>query len=330
MKKALYLLDSSAYDLIYGPEERADIARMVDIYAPPQTAQTIAENPGVLADAEILLSGWGMAPLDAAFLRAAPNLKLVLYGAGSIRYFVTDESWARGVQVVSAYAANAIPVVEYTLSTILLSLKRFWFFTQEVRRLKNFPPRAPVPGCYGSTVGLISLGMIGQMVAERLRGYEMKVIAYDPFVSPETAAALGVELVELDEIFQRADVVSLHTPWLKETEGMITGAHLQSMRPDSTFINSARGAVVCEEEMIETLKQRPDLYAVLDVTYPEPPAPDSPLYTLPNVILSPHTAGAMSNECRRMGRLVVDELRRYLQGQPLQWSISKERSAVLA
>lgn len=330
MKKALYLLDSSAYDLIYGPEERADIAQMVDIYAPPQTAQTIAENLGVLADAEILLSGWGMVPLDAAFLRAAPNLKLVLYGAGSIRYFVTDESWAQGVQVVSAYAANAIPVVEYTLSTILLSLKRFWFFTQEVRRLKNFPPRAPVAGCYGSTVGLISLGMIGQMVAERLRGYEMKVIAYDPFVSPEVAAALGVELVELDEIFRRADVVSLHTPWLKETEGMITGAHLQSMRPDSTFINSARGAVVREEEMIAVLKQRPDLYAVLDVTYPEPPAPDSPLYTLPNVILSPHTAGAMTNECRRMGRLVVDELRRYLQGQPLQWSISKERSAVLA
>ena len=330
MKKALYLLDSSAYDLIYGPEERTDIARMVDIYAPPQTAQSIATNPGVLAEVEILLSGWGMPPLDTAFLRAAPNLKLVLYGAGSIRYFVTEESWARGVQVVSAYAANAIPVVEYTLSTILLSLKRFWFFTQEVRRLKNFPPRAPVAGCYGSTVGLISLGMIGQMVAERLRSYEMKVIAYDPFVSPEAAAALGVELVELDEIFRRADVVSLHTPWLKETEGMITGAHLNSMRPDATFINSARGAVVREEEMIETLKQRPDLYAVLDVTYPEPPAPDSPLYTLPNVVLSPHTAGAMSSECRRMGRLVVDELRRYLQGQPLQWSISKERAVLLA
>ena len=330
MKKALYLLDSSAYDLVYGPDERADIAHMVDVYAPPQTAQSIAANPGVLAEAEILLSGWGMAPLDAAFLRAAPNLKVVLYGAGSIRSFVTDESWVREVQVVSAYAANAIPVVEYTLSTILLSLKRFWFFTQEVRRLKSFPQRAPVPGCYGSTVGLISLGMIGQMVAERLRSYEMKVIAYDPFVSPEAAAALGVELVELDEIFRRADVVSLHTPWLKETEGMITGELLKSMRPDSTFINSARGAVVREEEMIEALKQRPDLYAVLDVTYPEPPAPDLALYTLPNVILSPHTAGAMSNECRRMGRLVVDELRRYLQGQPLQWSISKERSAVLA
>ncbi len=330
MKKALYLLNTSAYDLIYGPEERAEIARLVNVYAPPQTAQSVAENPSILSEAEILFSGWGMMPLDASFLRAAPKLNLVLYGAGSIRYFVTDESWARGVQVVSAYAANAIPVVEYTLATILLSLKRFWFFTQEVRRLKNFPPRFPVAGCYGSTVGLISLGMIGQMMAERLRGYEVKVIAYDPFVTSETAAALGVELVDLDELFRRSDVVSLHTPWLKETEGMITGAHLDAMRPETTFINTARGAVVREDEMIAVLQRRPDLYAVLDVTFPEPPAPESPLYTLPNVILTPHTAGAMSNECRRMGRLVIEELRRYLEGQPLQWSISKERSAVLA
>lgn len=330
MKKALYLLDSSAYDLIYGPDERADIAKSVDVYAPPQTQQTVAGNPAVLAEAEILFSGWGMAPLDESFLQAAPNLKLVLYGAGSIRYFVTDASWARGVQVVSAYAANAIPVVEYTLSTILLSLKRFWYFTQEVRRLGAYPPRSPVAGAYGSTVGLISLGMIGRMVAEKLRDYEVKVIAYDPFASAETAAALGVELVGLDEIFRRADVVSLHTPWLKETEGMITGAHLASMRPDSTFINSARGAVVREDEMIQVLQQRPDLYALLDVTYPEPPVAGSPLYSLPNVILSPHSAGAMSTECRRMGRLVVDELRRYLQGEPLHWSISQERAALLA
>jgi phosphoglycerate dehydrogenase-like enzyme len=330
MKKALYLLDTPAYDLIYGPAERADIASLVNVYALPQTRQTVAENPAVLAEAEILFSGWGMAPLDEAFLHAAPNLKLVLYGAGSIRYFVSDASWARGVQVVSAYAANAIPVVEYTLATIFLSLKRFWYFTQEVRRLGAYPERSPVPGAFGSTIGLISLGMIGRMVAEKLRDFDVKVIAYDPLVSPEKAAALGVELVSLEEIFLRSDVVSLHTPWLKETEGMITGAHLASMRPNSTFINSARGAVVREDELIQVLQQRPDLYALIDVTHPEPPVPGSPLYTLPNVILSPHTAGAMSNECRRMGRLVVEELRRYLQGEPLLWSISQERSALLA
>jgi phosphoglycerate dehydrogenase-like enzyme len=102
------------------------------------------------------------------------------------------------------------------------------------------------------------------------------------------------------------------------------------MKPGASFINTARGAIVREGEMIEVLRARPDLFAVLDVTYPEPPAPDSPLYTLPNVILTPHIAGSMDGECRRMGRYMVEELRRYVKGEPLRWGISRERAAVLA
>jgi phosphoglycerate dehydrogenase-like enzyme len=111
---------------------------------------------------------------------------------------------------------------------------------------------------------------------------------------------------------------------------MITGAHLASMRPGATFINTARGAIVREGEMIEVLAGRPDLFAVLDVTYPEPPEPGSPLYTLPNVVLTPHIAGSMDRECERMGRYMVDELERYLAGEPLQWAISREEAANLA
>ncbi len=175
-----------------------------------------------------------------------------------------------------------------------------------------------------------SLGMIGRMVCERLRTFDLNLIAYDPFVSAEDAAALGVTLCGLDEIFQRADVVSLHTPWLPETVGMITGAHLAAMQPGATFINTARGDVVREQEMIEVLQQRPDLLAVLDVTYPEPPVAGSPFYTLPNVILTPHIAGSMDNECRRTGRIVVEELQRYLKGEPLRWSISRQQAAIMA
>jgi phosphoglycerate dehydrogenase-like enzyme len=134
----------------------------------------------------------------------------------------------------------------------------------------------------------------------------------------------------LDEVFRRADVVSLQTPWLKETEGMITGQHFAAMKPGATFINTARGAVVREPEMIAVLQQRPDLFAVMDVTHPEPPAPDSPLYTLPNVVLTPHIAGAMGDECRRMGHYMVEELRRYLQGDDLEWRITRDMAAVLA
>ena len=167
-------------------------------------------------------------------------------------------------------------------------------------------------------------------MAELLKILDVRVIAYDPFASVGDAAALGVELVALDEVFRRSDAVSLHTPWLPETVGMITGLHFASMKENATFINTSRGAIVREQEMITVLQERPDLWAILDVTYPEPPLPDSPLYTLPNVVLTPHIAGALDEECQRMGQTMVDELRRFLAGEVMEYEITKERAKFLA
>ncbi len=328
--KALFILNENSYPMIYGPEQRAAIDGLVEVCAPPQTAAAVKADPALLAEARIIFSGWGAPKMDGEFLAAAGKLEAVFYGAGSVKGMVTDELWERGIVVTSSWGANAIPVIEYTLAQILFSLKHGWQFALTIKRDGKYPRKDPVPGAYGSTVAIISLGMIGRGVCEHLKRFDVKVIAYDPFADARTAAALGVELVSLDEAFARADVVSLHTPWLKETEKMITGAHIRSMQPGATFINTARGAVVDEPAMVEALAERPDLFALLDVTYPEPPAPGSPLYTLPNVILTPHIAGSMNNECRRMGQYAVDECRRYLAGEPLQWQVTRELAAKLA
>jgi phosphoglycerate dehydrogenase-like enzyme len=328
--KAIFLLNPDAHTKIYGESEREAIDALVDIVAPPQTAESVREHPEVLAEVEAIFSGWGMAPLDDELLAAAPHLKIVFYGAGSIRYFATDAAWDRGIVICSAWAANAVPVAEFTLAQIIFSLKRGWHFALSIKRAQAWVPKEPVPGAYGSTVGLISLGMIGRMVAERLKTLDVSVIAYDPFVTAETAAALGVGLVPLDEVFRQADVVSMHTPNLPETRGMITGEHFAAMKQGATFINTARGAIVREQEMIEVLAARSDLYAVLDVTDPEPPVAGSQLYTLPNVVLTPHIAGSMDAECRRMGRYMVDECRRYIAGEPLRWAIDRLRAQTLA
>lgn len=328
--RALYLLNPDAYDDIYGPDERADIACLVEVIAPVQTAQNVRINPSILADVDVILTGWGMAVLDETLLAAAPALKAIFYGAGSIRYFVTDAMWARGIVVTSAAAANAVPVAEFTVAALVMSLKQVWRLQRDVRTQRRFVARTPVIGVYRSTVGLIGLGMIGRMVAERLRSYDVHVLVHDPHVAASDAAALGVELCTLDALFARSDAVSLHAPWLSATEGMITGAHLAAMRENATFINTARGALVREAEMIDVLQQRPDLCAVLDVTYPEPPASDSPLYTLPNVVLTPHIAGSVGAECRRMGRAMVDELARFVRGEPLRWSVSHAQAAIMA
>lgn len=328
---ALYVLDTHAYNIIYGPDELRDIAELVDIYAPPQTRDSVNETPAILSEAQIILSGWGGPRIDGAFLAAAPRLEAVFYGAGSIKGIVSDAFWDRGIVITSAYAANAVPVAEYALSQILFCLKHGWQFALGIKRDGAYPSSRPgVPGAYGTTVGIISLGMIGRRMCELLRPFDVNVIAYDPYVSAEDAAGLGVELCSLEEVFRRSEVVSLHTPWLKATEGMITREHFASMKPGASFINTARGAVVREEEMIRVLQERQDLLAVLDVTHPEPPEPGSPLYTLPNVVLTPHIAGSMSGECMRMGRYMVEELGRYLAGEPMHWAISREKAAVLA
>ena len=331
--KGLYLLGESAFSRIYGADTRQEIEAQVEIVAPLQTAESIAQDPSALADVKLIFSGWGMARVDKAFLDAAPNLETIFYAAGTVHYFVTDALWERGVRLTSGYGANAEFVAPYTLAQIILSLKRVWHFANKVRKEESYDPdeKEPLPGLYTGVVGLISLGQVGRRVAALLQQtLPARVLAYDPYLTPETAAALGVEPVGLDELFRSCDVVSLHTPWLPQTVGMIRGAHLASMKANAAFINTARGAVVNEPEMIAVLEQRPDLYALLDVTYPEPPVAGSPLYSLPNVLLTPHIAGAHNSECLRMGRMMAAELSRYLAGERMEYEITRETLPLLA
>jgi phosphoglycerate dehydrogenase-like enzyme len=323
---AVYLLPEHNFNLIYGPDEQRDIAARVDVIAPPLEPATYAEWRGKLDNVECIFSGWGMPKMDAAFFEVFPSLKVLFYGAGAVQGFVTDEAWVRGVQIANANVANGFSVAEYTASNILLCLKQVWQIALRIKHEGRYIKQAhgEAAGVYGSTVGIISLGAIGRMVIERLRSSQVKLIAYDPFVEEAHAKQLGVEMCSLEDVFRHADVVSLHTPWLPETVGMITGDHFRLMKPNASFINTARGAVVREDEMIDALRERSDLFALLDVTYPEPPAEDSPLLTLPNVIITPHIAGSMGEECRRMGRSMVDELERWLAGEPFKHCVTRE------
>jgi len=328
--RSLFVLSQDNLQKLYGQGAAEAIAERVDLVADRQDPDGVVERCPQLAEAELLFTGWGGPKLDSAFLAAATSLKVVFYGAGSVRGVVTDAMWERGVRIVSAWAANAVPVAEYALAQILLALKLGWHYARGVCGDRRWEHSLPSPGAYGSTVGLVSLGQIGRRVCEHLQHFELNVIAHDPFVSAAEAEALGVELADLANVFRRADVVSLHAPNLPEIEGLITGELLASMKPYATFINTARGAIVREDEMIAVLQQRPDLMAVLDVTHPEPPEADSPLWTLANVVLTPHIAGSLGSECARMGWLMVAELDRCLSGQPFEHEITRDQAGTLA
>lgn len=330
MLKALFVMEPQYFDMIYGDELKSAIGKVVDVYAPLQSEEMLKKDGHILRDVDVIMSGWFMPPVDKAFLAAAPRLKAIFYGAGTIRRFATPEMWGRGILVTSAYAANAVPVAEYCLATTIFSLKLGWRHADRLRTGGPWDRDKGIPGCYKSRVGLISLGMIARKFLDLLRPLEIDVSVYSTSLTPEKAKEMNVKLCSLDEIFRTCDVVSLHTPDLPETKNMIRGRHFEMMKPNATFINSARGAVVHEVEMMEVLKNRADLTAVLDVLNPEPPEPGNPLLGMKNVVVTPHIAGSMFMECRRMGSYVLEEVKRYVNGQPPVWPVTRETAARLA
>ncbi len=285
---------------------------LMTFVAPPLQAESWPQYKAVTADVEAIFTGWDSPKLDAALLTAFPALRVVFHAGGSVKFLVTDDFWNRGIRLTCAASANAQPVAEYTLAQIILSLKHTWRLAHATRQERRFfRSDAAMPSTYGSTVGILSLGHVGREVADRLRRLDVKVIGYDPHFSSTDAKVLGVELCSLEDVFARSDVVTCHTPLLPETKHLLRDHHFDRMKSGATFIRS-------------------ELFAVLDVTDPEPPLESSLLFTLPNVLVTPHISGSIGPECRRMSRMIIEEARRYVAGEPLLGEVKRENLDWLA
>ena len=280
-----------------------------------------------------LFSTWGMPVFEKDEIREIfPNLEAVFYAAGSVQRFARP-FLELGIPVFSAWAANGIPVAEYTFAQIILGLKGFYqtsrIFKEEghsaaKKALKHFP------GSYDCKVGLIGAGMIGKLVIEKLKDLNVKILVFDPFLPDEKAAELGVEKADLNTLFSSCSVVSNHLANNDATKGMLKKEHFSAMLPYATFLNTGRGSQIVEEDLISVLSERSDLTAVLDVTYPEPPEENSPFYTLPNVILTPHVAGSIGNEVRRMTDYIFEETEAFLSGKPTRYAVTLEMLETMA
>ncbi|MFJ3500671.1 hydroxyacid dehydrogenase [Streptomyces sp. NPDC090135] len=273
-----------------------------------------ARTAAALAEAELLLTCWGATPLTAEVLDRAPRLRAVVHAAGSVKHHVTDACWERGLRVTSAAAANALPVAEYTLAAILFAGKRVLRSAQRYAELRTdhaWLEESTGWGNHRRTVGIVGASRIGRRVIDLLAPFDFEVLLYDPYV--ETPPP-GTELVGLDELCARSTVVSVHAPQLPSTYRMIGAAQLAAMPDGTTLINTSRGSLVDEPSLLPHLLTG-RLHAILDVTDPELPPPGSPLYTLPNVLLTPHVAGSLGNELHRMAEQAVGEVERYVRGE---------------
>ncbi|HTW09595.1 MAG TPA: hydroxyacid dehydrogenase [Acidimicrobiales bacterium] len=323
--RGLYLMRNDVFDEVYGPENCRIIERQVLIEAPQLNADSIKSCPELLNNVDILLASWGCPPIDEDLLSHAPQLRAIFYAAGSVRALVSDAAWRRKLTVVTGKDVIAERVAEFAASIIYLSLKHFWHYERSAWRDRTWPQRRTVPGTVGSRVGLVSLGSVGQHLARQLSGSALQVVAYDPYVDDEALERIpSCSRVGLAELFSTSDVVSLHAPLNSETEHMVGNDLLNSMKNGATLVNTARGGLIEPIALVSVLKARPDLTAVLDVTEPEPLPPEHELFSLPNVVITPHIAGNVLLERRAIGHAIAEEVERFARGEPLQRAVTPD------
>jgi phosphoglycerate dehydrogenase-like enzyme len=292
----------------------------------PLTAFADDRAADLLPRADVLLTGWGCPRIGQRVLARAPRLRAIVHAAGTVKDHVTAACWERDLQVSSAAAANAVPVAEYTLAAILFANKRVFRLQRRYAETRAFTWGArefPGLGNFRKTIGVVGASRIGRRVIELLRPFDFDVQVYDPYLSAAEAVALGARSVALDDLLRTSDVVTLHAPAVAATKHVIDRARLALLRDGTTLINTARGWLVDGEALTaELVSGRID--AVIDTTEPEVLPPDSPLYDLPNVVLTPHIAGAMGTETQRMAALAIDEIERFAAGLPFQHGVKRE------
>ena len=291
-----------------------------------QEPTTKEELIPLVADADAIITSWGVATLDADIMAAGPKLKAMAHMGSSVKRFVSDAFWERGMHLTSAGITLARDVAEATLGLMIVGQKRIWPLGQHVREggWRDSPAwdKWFSRELFRKEVGIIGASNVGRYVIELLKPFDAKVLLYDPFVSGEEAVKLGVEKVELDELLRRSDVVSLHAPANEHTYQMLNAEGLASMKDEALIVNTGRGTLIDEKALIKEL-EKGRFFAFLDVTDPEPPAADSQLRTLDNVVVTPHIAGCIEN-CNRMGELAVEELRRFFAGEEAVYKITPE------
>lgn len=267
------------------------------------------------------------APFPREVIEAAPNLKVIGRHGVGVDNIDVEACTERGIWVTYAPESNASSVAEYTIGMIV-ALARNFLRGDKATRTSDWEFRNRVKGSdlAGKTLGVIGAGRVGSLVAKKARfGLDMEILAYDPYIK-EIKGLPETKLVsDLEQVFRTADFITLHLPATEETRGLIGKKYFDLMKPTAYLINAARGDVVVEKELYEALRTGRIAGAGLDVYDPEPPKPDNPLFTLENVILSPHNA-ALTTECMtRMALHAAMGIDDVLSGRRPKWPVNEPK-----
>lgn len=319
--KVCLLMTPGLEDTLFNEEARNQLNEICDVLS----WQPSQQRP--YHDVDIILASWGTPKFDSELLEAMPSLKMVAYAAGTIKKIVSDEFWSKDIKITSSAAANAIAVAEYTVASMVFLTKNIRHAAEKYQndnkdvflQLRDSPV-----GFNGLNIGLVSASYVGREVIRLLHSYNIQIAVYDPYLNEYEANKLGVSKMELNQMMSWADIVSVHAPKLPETQNLIGREQLELMKDGSFFINTSRGTIVDYDALVEISPQK-HIEVIIDVTDPNEPLPaSSPLRQLSNVLITPHIAGSRGNEQQLMGTLAVEEIKRFVSGQPLHYQVRQE------
>ena len=325
-------MDPANVNRLFDAENMRDLSAIADVDFNRVTNVFTQKSVEALKSIDVLLTGWGAPRIEEAHLKQLPGIKLITHAAGSLKPILDESAWNFALKISSAAKANAIPVAEYSVATILLSGKgAFEARNLYARRRGVIDQRKEFShiGNFRRTLGIVGASTIGRLVISMLKETDLEIIVSDPFLSESESLLLGVRKVELEELFETSDVVSIHAPLLPSTEKLVSESLLQRMKYKATLINTSRGAIVDQEALIDVLKAG-RIYAVIDTTFPEVLESDSRLFSMENVFLTPHIAGALGNEIARLGAFVINEIKLFKAGQGLNGEVSLEQFKFMA
>ncbi len=246
------------------------------------------------ADGLIVRSG---TKVTAELIAAAQKLKVVGRAGSGLDNVDTPAATRRGVVVMNTPGGNTVTTAEHTMAMIFSACRKIPQATASVRQGKWEKDKFMGIELYNKTLGIVGIGQIGGYLSKLAQGASMNVIAYDPYLAPERAEKMGVSLVDLPELFRRADIVSVHTPLTAETKSLINAKVIETMKPGVVIVNCARGGIINEADLCEALKTKRVAAAAFDVFEEEPVKPDNPLLALDNFICTPHI-GAQTTEAQ--------------------------------
>jgi phosphoglycerate dehydrogenase-like enzyme len=274
------------------------------------------EKSEFIKDAEGVITGWAAGPLTVNNYEAAKSLRIVGVIGSSVQHLAPLEAMDRGIVICNTAAAIGHSVAEFALTQILCLLKDMVENHQVVAGggWRSDWEERPARDLWGRKVGLIGLGACGRIMARLLKGFNCEILGYDPYLPGGVAGELGVKMVDLETLLKESEIISLHAGRTQETKKMINRETLALLQDGAILVNTSRGALIDEEALAEKVKEG-KIKVALDVFEPEPPAVDSPLRKLPNVLLSPHVAGGTWDTLERVGWAVVEDMKRFFEGK---------------